>query len=689
MQKTETLRLFDSVSKGLPPGVWTVKVRQTVEKDKKSIVTTDESGNGNDIVSQQRILVENPVFGFKRDCVMQRTPLPGTQGAYTDVVPHVVLNGCVAAGDMGLCLLVLKEGELEASGEILAGNYRERGKQPDILTDDIVCLSEEKKKQSFSYIRLSRPVFEALAPKKEELPFLSHYRQVYIGDKPELDLDAEGIFTVVLGNRIPAYSGGERSDYQIHVVALAGIYRQIEKEKKDWKSVELLSLDSWSFTVSGKKPDSFQDLCKRLSDEKTEWMFRLSAPEKEDGMETAARRLQEGYLPLLYHTRLGDEGICWGRSACVPVPVEQLPPGFVPESGDAALCYDERDGVFDISYSLAFETGRIIAAEDESFLDALFSLRQKAQELMDGRFSRKLWNMGKEPAAQKLASILKDKELEKLGEAFFLAKLEEKSGTEKRMVPEADREDVEAYIKEKKELLYSELKEETGIAAKWLARLLLLYPVPAETLILHKSLLPKESVRFFFLDENWLRCLYDGAVSIGLYSSRQSLFNRLMREYLQEQTFGELLAYRASLYGQASPKKKTEPYTGFFIHGDIVGFWPTVSVQAWDEKGQPLAILRMEHIACGILIAIFDGKAAEMIVNEPTESLTLRFDAKKYGDFLGKENVLEICPQGKAGLASALAKEAGISAETVSGAAFARRFLSMGERTIFGKVERP
>lgn len=688
MQKTETLRLFDSASKGLSPGVWTVKLTQTVEKEKESVVTTNESGDGNDIISRQRILVENPILGFKRDCVMQRTPLPGTQGAYTDVVPHVVLKGCIAAGDMGLCLLVLKEGEVEASGEISGGQYQERRNEPDILTDDIVCLSEEKKNQTFSYIRLSRSVFETLAPKKEELPFLSHYRQVYIGDKPELNLDAEGIFTVVMGNRIPAYLEGTRSDYQIHVVALAGIYERMKKEKKDWKSVELLSLDSWNFTVSGKKAGSFHDLCKKLNDEKAEWMFRLPAPEEETGMETAARRLQQGYLPLLYHTRLGDEGICWGRSACVPVPVEQMPADFVPESGDAALCYDERDGVFDISYSLAFETGRKIAAEDEGFLDALFSLRQKAQELMDGRFSRKLWNMENESAAQKLASILKEKDLGKLGEAFFSAQSEEKSGTEKREVPKEDREDVEIYIKEKKELLYSELKEETKITAKWLAKLLLLYPVSAETLILHKALLPKESVRFFFLDENWLKCLYDGAVSIGLYSSRQSLFNRLMREYLQEQTFDELLAYRASLYGQASPQKKTEAYTGFFIHGDIVAFWPTVSVEAWDEEGQPLAILRMEHIACGILIAIFDGKASKLIVNEPTESLTLRFDAKKYGCFLDKENVLEICPPGKEGLASALAREQGLVEGTVSGAAFARRFLSMGERTIFGEVEK-
>lgn len=687
MKKTQILWLSDKVDHGLSPGVWTIKLRQTVEKEHKSIITTNENGTQYSIVSEQKIIVEDPVFELRQDQVVQRTPLPKTQGAYTDVVPHWVFNGCIDAEKMGLCLLLIKEEELTDTGETTIAQYHERGNAPDVLTADIVCRSEEKKKQTFSYVRLSRTVFEALAPDRQELPFLSHYRQVYIGDKPEMDLDAQGIFTVVLGNRIPAYTEGVRTDYQVHVVALSSVYERMEREKKDWQWVELLSFDCWKFTVSGKKPDSFHDICRRLQEEQVEWMFRLPALASEAGMETVRRRLQKGYLPLLYHTRLGDEGLCWGRSACVPVQVE-LVPDFFAQSGDDVLCYDEDDGVFDVTYSLAFETGRTIAAQDDGFLDALFTLRQRAQELMDGSFSRKIWSMEQGTAVQKLTTVLSSIKFEKLTEAFYLVKAEEKVGPEKREVPDENPEDIEAYVKTKKELLYEQLQEETKSVAKWLAKLLLLYPVDAQTLILHESLLPKESIRFFFLDENWLKCLYDGAVSIGMYSSRQSLFNQLMREYLQEQTWKELRRYRASLYGQPPSYETKGPYTGFLLRASVTAYWPAISVQAWDEAGRPLAILRMEHLAEGILIAIFDGKVYKMIVNEPVESLSLRFDVKKYGQFLGPENVLKICPSRGVGLASYLAQKAGLLEKTVSGgAAFAREFLSMGERTVFGEVE--
>lgn len=686
MENAQTLWMADKTDHGLAPGVWTIKLRQTVEKDQKSIITTNENGEGNAIVSEQKIIVEDPVFALRQDQIVQRTPLPDTQGAYTDVVAHLVWNGCIDAEKTGLCLLLLKEDEIAETGETTIAQYQEKGNAKDLLTADITCLSEEKKKQTFSYVRLSRAVFEALAPGRQELAFLSHYRRVYIGDKPEMNLDKEGIFTVVLANRIPAYTEGVRTDYQVHAVALSGIYERMTREKKDWQWTELLSFDSWKFTVSGKRPDSFRDICKRLQEEQTEWMLRLPAPAAEAGMEEAGRRLQEGYLPLLYHTRLGDEGLCWGRSACVPVPVEDIPDLFA-QSGDDVLCYDEAEGVFDVTYSLAYETGRMIAAQDDGFSDALFTLRLQAQELMDGSYARKIWNMEQGTAVQKLAAVLGQMKPDRLTEAFYLLKAEQKAGPGKREIPDENPQDIEAYVKAKKKLLYDRLPEETESVAGWLAKLLLLYPVDVQTLILHEQLLPEESIRFFFLDENWLKCLYDGAVSIGMYSSRQSLFNRLMREYLQEQTWEKLRSYRASLYGQPPSYETKGPYTGFLLRAAVTAYWPAVSVQAWDAADRPLAILRMEHLAEGILIAIFDGRVHRLVVSEPAESLSLRFDAKKYGQFLGPEHVLKICPSGTEGLASYLAQKAGLPAQTVSGAAFAREFLTMGERTVFGEVE--
>ena len=53
----------------------------------------------------------------------------------------------------------------------------------------------------------------------------------------------------------------------------------------------------------------------------------------------------------------------------------------------------------------------------------------------------------------------------------------------------------------------------------WLARAALLYGVPFEYITPDGRMLPRESLRFFYIDANWQNSLVDGAVSVGLSSS--------------------------------------------------------------------------------------------------------------------------------------------------------------------------
>ena len=51
--------------------------------------------------------------------------------------------------------------------------------------------------------------------------------------------------------------------------------------------------------------------------------------------------------------------------------------------------------------------------------------------------------------------------------------------------------------------------------AAWLGRLLTLSGVPFGYLVPDEAMLPPESIRFFRLDEKWVRALLDGAFSLG------------------------------------------------------------------------------------------------------------------------------------------------------------------------------
>src|SRR5438874_2868368 len=61
---------------------------------------------------------------------------------------------------------------------------------------------------------------------------------------------------------------------------------------------------------------------------------------------------------------------------------------------------------------------------------------------------------------------------------------------------------------------------------QWLGRLRLLYGVPFTNLVPHSMLLPKESIRFFYVDRNWTDRLVDGALSVGKTSTREYVQDR-------------------------------------------------------------------------------------------------------------------------------------------------------------------
>ena len=49
----------------------------------------------------------------------------------------------------------------------------------------------------------------------------------------------------------------------------------------------------------------------------------------------------------------------------------------------------------------------------------------------------------------------------------------------------------------------------------------LLEGIPFHYLVPHPGMLPEESIKFFYLDPNWVNALIDGAYSIGRYSAKK------------------------------------------------------------------------------------------------------------------------------------------------------------------------
>src|SRR5262249_17920935 len=77
----------------------------------------------------------------------------------------------------------------------------------------------------------------------------------------------------------------------------------------------------------------------------------------------------------------GEQTFAWYRGPLVPAPVVRTRFAPITTSG-AAVIYDQQSGLFDQSYAVAWETGRMLALADRSFATTLMGWRAQGQTLL-------------------------------------------------------------------------------------------------------------------------------------------------------------------------------------------------------------------------------------------------------------------------------------------------------------------
>ncbi len=155
----------------------------------------------------------------------------------------------------------------------------------------------------------------------------------------------------------------------------------------------------------------------------------------------------------------------------------------------------------------------------------------------------------------------------------------------------------------------------------WLAQLTLLYGVPVEYMVPDVRMLPAESMRFFFMDRNWLDRLVDGAISVGVLSSMEMVFNETFYESIYTQVNEKQVQLRATLRGTNNGGQITGgTLTGLLFRSQVVSGWPGLEVKA-TSKGKVLDILRMDHLSDNTLLCLFNGVPDEVDFIEPGEGL--------------------------------------------------------------------
>jgi hypothetical protein len=442
--KAGQIQFVESCHPPLLAGEYAVSMRQQIKESKEALVPW----NSDPYASELAFSVDAPRFTLNPGDIHSVYPPVNETGRFDQALPHVVFTRRTLPWERKLdgippqlgesfppwlALLLLQEEELYAlddRGEIRSLPVLSQTQESllhalskDVLVPDVgqdgagnrngphdVIRRQKWERERWRYegaqgeaksclaIDLPAVLFKALAPRKTDLPFLAHVRQVDTGNKEVLSFNDRGWFSLVIGNRLPQAEKGHR----LLLISLEGWQDCL---KDDWalaanQKVRLAVLGSWTFTCEGS--NDFKGTMDRLNfgsqvpapqarQRLPESGFRLpykpynKASSAADDLVNAA--YSRGYSAFDHAMRQGEQIVSWYRGPLVPLSYNK--PAQIQESvscADEFLRYDPDTGMFDVTYAAAWQLGRLLALQNQAFALALDrvrgALRTKAERLM-------------------------------------------------------------------------------------------------------------------------------------------------------------------------------------------------------------------------------------------------------------------------------------------------------------------
>jgi hypothetical protein len=609
--------------------------------------------------------VAGPRFSLNPSDIYSVYPPKGESGAFANSLPHVVFTrrtlpwerhvtpGHQPAADRPWMALLLFTSDDEGGvpeikqrpvSELVNPSAADAAVGPAIARLD----AGESWQEPCNVIDVRAGTFQAIAPRLVDLPFLAHVREVETDHKETMSLLADGWFSIVVGNRFPKpqqKDGGEAIENTVFLVSLEGLgdYLPGGRTPLPAPNVRLAVLASWSFRCYA--AFDFKSLMGSLE------VGTLNLPPPNGSAADAneplaaayvAGAFTRGYVALNHRTRQGEPTVSWCRGPLTPAKVEAEARYPFHAAPDGLLRYDFNTGVMDVTYAAASQLGRLLALQDRSFARALdawrTSIQQKIRASADEQTPvRALQSVatttGIDAALATAIGAPRVSAATDPGTLFQAANMDSIVPQTNRIPPSAVRQ--------------------------WLARLILLYRVPFINLVPHEGLLPPSSMRFFRIDPRWIKCLLEGACSVGRNSTEQQavdefLGNRFL-DFLGDAVAG-VRRRRASEdeASQASaPRKVNWPLEGFLLRSTLVEGWQGLEMRAWQtwdagtSTGVPVDPLRIDRLAPDVMIGIFDGPVVRIEVKQPPEGMHFGASTRDAAYFKG--NLRRVSPEDAAG----------------------------------------
>ncbi|RDL32367.1 uncharacterized protein BP5553_08823 [Venustampulla echinocandica] len=342
----------------------------------------------------------------------------------------------------------------------------------------------------------------------------------------------------------------------VHLVSIEGV-EQMDgwPLQADTRFVALVSLASWSYICLPPDTPNVRDELVQLGKTLAPLRPALSegAEEKLNNNPPIGprllQRLEQGYAMSRYRVQSGDMTSCLVRGPFTPVAEYTLPDWFPKTSmvGSDLSILDRELGLMDISYAAAWQLGRTMAIADQSFTTSLYSVRVQIIQLAtdatrDRYVSRYTWHKGQEALLADLRHSVNRLSLlpgadglrengsirrrwdRKLAEPLDLsyhgpivdALVDPDFNQAARDVASTPDPTNPTQPSDKPYDEYNApFSVDWVVVLRWVLDRLFLDSIPAHYLLPDASSLPQESLRLFMIDDNWVNCFLDGALSLG------------------------------------------------------------------------------------------------------------------------------------------------------------------------------
>jgi hypothetical protein len=664
------ISFYQYAQPGFQDGNYAIVVNQGVD----SLSTTKIPASS--YTQENRFAVIGPRFSLDPGDVVSMFPPPFSLGEFSNVLPHVVLSRITLPWERSLgvddkandapWLGVILFDEADPAPprqektllDLLPITQQTGSGEHGLLPADIYFpkfpLNEKTNFPELDFgetwsdkcqvVDLPVALFDAILPTADDLGWLAHVREIELMNKSETylrrlrttstdDDNPLGRVAEVVGNRFPL-AGRKSVAHLVCLEQFGPILSGQSKLPEGTTAVRIVSLQSWTFSAVSQEY-TFAGLL--LGVNRPGGVFNMntlqvpfSGGTGTPGDKIVANAFQMGFAAFDHTTRLGDSTVSWFHGPFAPYNVQTSVP--VPGNvADQFTRYNPDAGMFDVAYSAAWQLGRLLGLQSNSYATALYNWKRRVTKNLIRSIEREYLSLDHPKTVALLEqslsgyvglSLKKPKKAAPPGSAGGpIVRPNRLAAIRKAM---ADPEHVSS--------LFEQAGEPAPPAAvtDFIARLKLLYGVPFNYLVPDERMLPSESMRFFYLDGAWVDSLVEGALSIGNATTADAAVSRAVAPFVHAHANAQARAIRTGVL-KMRPRagmlsSSLAGATGFVLRSQVVTGWPGMEVVGYDAAGARLDFLRLEQVGPGVLLCIFDGVAQKVVLQEHPEALHFGVD---------------------------------------------------------------